>query len=68
MFLKLRQMIENQEFDYYESVAELERIALKVENPSTALEDIEALIKRSDSLIAACRDSLRTMREKTEQL
>lgn len=68
MFLKLRQMIENQEFDYYESVAELERIALKVENPSTALEDIEALIKRSDSLIAACRDYLRTMREKTEQL
>ena len=68
MFLKLSQMIENQEFDYYESVAELERIALKVENPSTALEDIEALIKRSDSLIAACRDYLRTMREKTEQL
>ena len=68
MFLKLRQMIENQEFDYYESVAELERIALKVEDPATALEDIEALIKRSDSLIAACRDYLRTMREKTEQL
>ena len=68
MFLKLRQMIENQEFDYYESVAELERIALKVEDPSTALEDIEALIKRSGSLIAACRDYLRTMREKTEQL
>ena len=68
MFLKLRQMIENQEFDYYESVAALERIALKVENPSTALEDIEALIKRSDSLIAACRDYLRTMRENTEQL
>ena len=68
MFLKLRQMIENQEFDYYESVAELERIALKVEDPSTALEDIEALIKRSDSLIAACRDYLRTMRENTEQL
>ena len=61
-------MIENQEFDYYESVAELERIALKVEDPSTALEDIEALIKRSDSLIAACRDYLRTMREQTEQL
>ena len=68
MFLKLRQMIENQGFDYYESVAELERIALKVEDPSTALEDVEALIKRSDSLIAACRDYLRTMREKTEQL
>ena len=68
MFLKLRQMIENQEFDYYESVADLERIALKVEKPSTAPEDIEALIKRSDSLIAACRDYLRTMREKTEQL
>ena len=61
-------MIENQEFDYYESVAELERIALKVEDPSTALEDIEALIKRSDSLRAACRDYLRTMGEKSEQL
>ena len=68
MFLKLRQMIENQEFDYYESVAELERIALKVEDPSTALEDIEALIRRSDSLIAAGRDYSRTMRETTEQL
>ena len=68
MFLKLRQMIENQEFDYYESVADLERIALKVADPSTALEDIEALLKSSDSLIAACRDYLRTMSEKTEQL
>ena len=38
--------------------------------PVTAadIRDIEALIKRSDSLIAACRDYLRTMREKTEQL
>ena len=61
-------MIENQEFDYYESVAELERIALKVEDPSTALEDSEAPIKRPDTVIAARRDYLRTMREKTEQL
>ncbi len=55
-------------FDYAGAMAELERIAQKVEDPSTALDDIEKYIRRSDELIAKCREYLRTMKTKTEVL
>lgn len=45
-------------------MAELEQIARKVEDPSTALDDIDKLIKRSTELVEACRAYLRTTREK----
>ena len=53
------------EFDYTQALAELDRIAAKVEDPETALEDIDALIKRSDELISQCRNYLRTIRNKS---
>lgn len=51
------------DFDYSKAMAELERIALKVEDPSTALEDVDKLIKRSNELVEACHAYLRTIRD-----
>lgn len=55
--------MEQEKFDYTKAVAELDRIAAKVEDPSTSLDDIGALVKRSRELIEACRNYLRTVRE-----
>jgi len=59
-------MINMENFDYTKAMAELEEIAAKVENPSTSLDDIGSLVKRSKELTAACRDYLRTVRESVE--
>lgn len=55
-------------FDYEEALAELERIAVKAEDPSTGLEDIDKYLKRSRELIASCRAYLRTARGKADML
>lgn len=55
-------------FDYTQALAELDRIAAQVEDPATALDDIDKLIKRSDELIAQCRNYLRTIRNKIQEL
>lgn len=56
------------EFDYGKALEELEKIAVKVEDPSTGLDDIDRYIKRSDELVAGCREYLRSAREKLEKL
>ena len=66
--LKLRLSDMQVDFDYIKALEELDQIAVKVENPDTALEDIDALIKRSDELISLCRNYLRTIRNKTSEL
>jgi exodeoxyribonuclease VII small subunit len=55
-----------QKFEYAKAVEELEAIAAKVENPETGIDDIDKYMKRSQELIAACRDYLRGAREKLE--
>ena len=55
-------------FDYRKALEELEAIAKKVEDPSTALGDIDKMIARSDELIAACREYLRTARGMANRL
>lgn len=55
-------------FDYQKAVAELERIAVKVEDPSTGLDDIDKYVKRSKELIASCRAYLRSVRDKVETM
>lgn len=55
--------IMKEEFDYTKAVAELEEIAVKVEDPQTGIGDIEKYMKRSEELIGACRDYLRGVRE-----
>lgn len=57
-----------EKFDYAEALKELENIVVKVEDPSTGIDDIDRLIKRSDELVAGCREYLRTAREKLEAL
>ena len=54
--------------EYQSALEELDRIASKVEDPATGIDDIDALIKRADALIDSCRRYLRTAREKTELL
>ena len=68
--VKLKQRLSDMQvdFDYTKALEELDQIAVKVENPDTALEDIDALIKRSDELISLCRNYLRTIRNKTSEL
>lgn len=56
------------EFDYNKAVEELESIAAKVEDPATALGDIEKYIKRSQELIEACRAYLRGVRDHVEAI
>ena len=55
-------------FDYNEAVAELEKIAARVEDPATGLDEIDRCIKRSYELIGRCREYLRTARQKTDNL
>jgi len=57
-----------EKFDYAKAVAELEEIAAKVEDPSTKLDDIDALVGRSNVLLKACRAYLRTVKEKIDSL
>ena len=54
--------------DYAKAVEELEAIAAKVEDPATKLDDIDALVARSNALLKACRAYLRTVREKMDKL
>lgn len=57
-----------EKFDYAAAMAELEAIAKKVEDPQTRLDDIDALVDRSKTLLAACRSYLRSVKEKIDEL
>ena len=56
-----------EKFDYAKAMAELEGIAVKVEDPKTSLEDIGALVSRSKTLIEQSRNYLRSVRESIEE-
>ena len=55
-------------FEYAKAIEELEKIAAKVEDPKTGVEDIDRYIRRSQELIEACRAYLRGAREKVENI
>ena len=44
-----------------------ERIAAKIEDPKTSLDDIGALVSRSKVLIKECREYLRSVRESIQE-
>ncbi len=52
-----------EEFDYIKAMEELEAIAQKVEDPKTGVGEIDKYMKRSQELVAACREYLRGVRE-----
>jgi exodeoxyribonuclease VII small subunit len=58
----------DKKFDYNEAVAELEKIAARVEDPATGLDEIDRCIRRSDELIGRCREYLRTVRTTIDKL
>ena len=67
--MKMKMIMENKEkFDYDAAVAELEAIAQKAEDPRTAVEDMEKMIRHSAELVQACRAYLRGAREKVAAL
>ena len=55
-------------FDYAKALERLEELALKAEDPSTGLSDMDALIKESSQLVERCRKSLRAAQENLENL
>lgn len=55
-------------FDYNKAIEELEQIALKVEDPSTSIDQIDNFLARSKELTEACRNYLRSVREKVDDL
>ncbi len=57
-----------EKFDYNAAMAELEKTAAMVEDPSTPIEEMDKLITRSQELVQQCRDYLRTAREKADSL
>lgn len=61
-------MENEQKFDYAKAIAELEEIARKVEDPETKLSDIDRYVTRSKELVKACREYLRTVKEKVDSL
>jgi len=57
-----------EDFDYAKAMEALEALALKVEDPSTSLDDIDKYIARSEELVNQCREYLRTQREKLDSM
>ena len=55
-------------FDYDKAMEELEQIARKVEDPSTSIDQIDKYLARSKELAEACRNYLRIVREKVDEL
>ena len=55
-------MSNTEQFDYKKAIEELEAIAAKVESPQTGIDDIDKYMKRSQELIAQCREYLRSAR------
>lgn len=55
-------------FDYAKALAELEAIARKVEEPATALSEIDACIERANELTERCRAYLRERRTVIDKL
>lgn len=55
-------------FDYQKAIEELERIAEKVEDPSTGLEEMDSSLKRSAELVEQCRAYLREARVKLDDI
>ena len=58
----------DKKFDYAKAIQELEALAMKVENPETKLDDIDALVGRSKELLKQCREYLRTVKDRIDSL
>jgi len=57
-----------EKFDYSEAVSRLEKIAEKVEDPSTGVDDIDKYVRETQDLVSRCREYLRSVREKLDTI
>lgn len=57
-----------EKFNYADAVAELEKIAERVEDASTGIDDIDKHIARTRELVEGCRNYLRSARENLDTL
>ena len=57
-----------EEFNYSKAIAELEKIAAEVEDPSVDLDKMDSALKSSSELVEQCRAYLRSAREKLDAL
>lgn len=55
-------------FDYASAVAELEKIAARVESDDVGIEDMDKCIRRTEELIFGCRRYLRSARDRAASL
>lgn len=60
--------VSTEPFDYKTAMSELEEIVKKIEDPEFSLDDIDKYVKRSKYLITGCRNYLRNVREKIDQI
>ena len=57
-----------EKFDYAKAVETLEKILAKVEDPSTGVDDIDKYVKQAEELTSRCREYLRGVREKVDEI
>ena len=57
-----------EKFDYAKAVETLEKILAKVEDPATGVDDIDKYVKQAEELTSRCRDYLRGVREKVDEI
>ena len=57
-----------EKFDYAKAVETLEKILAKVEDPSTGVDDIDKYVKQAEELTSRCREYLRDVREKVDEI
>lgn len=55
-------------FDYAKAIAALEEIAKKVEDPTTGVEEVDKYITETEKLVKECREYLRTIRDKVDDI
>ena len=64
MIYDMEKRKEEKAFDYAAAVAELEKMAARVESADVSIDDIDMYIRRSAELVSGCRKYLRSAREK----
>ena len=57
-----------EKFDYAKAVETLEKILAKVEDPATGVDDIDKYVKQAEDLTSRCREYLRGVREKVDEI
>ena len=57
-----------EKFDYAKAVETLEKILAKVEDPAAGVDDIDKYVKQAEELTSRCREYLRGVREKVDEI